>query len=69
MDKIEVRYGGRLGLLRSLSRNMDGTVTINYGKVAEVNMEEWMRATRRESAAMMKEVCNWAQLVPTIDSE
>ena len=69
MDKIEVRYGGRLGLLRSISRNMDGTAKIDYGQVTTVNKLEWMKAVRRESAAKMEMLWKWSKLAPTLDAE
>ena len=64
-----MRYGGLLGLLRSISRNMDGTAKIDYGQVTTVNKLEWMKAVQREYAAKMDVLWKWSQLAQTLDAD
>ena len=42
MNQIEVTDGGRLCFLRSVNLNIDGGVTIDFGRQEVIEKDEWI---------------------------
>lgn len=63
MDQLEIRHGGRLGLLRSVTSNMNGPALIDFGRKAFVVKEEWMSAIKHVHPAMKEEIWKWISVL------
>ena len=68
MDQLEVRHGGRLGLLRSATWNIDGIASIDFGRKGEVTKEGWMMAIKKGHPAMKEEIWKWISILLHVDA-